>query len=417
MKAGMKGGGSLRIGLFSDSFLPIVDGVSRVVYQYATRLGEMGEECYVVAPMNDTGYRGGFPFDLVDYMGVQLPRHQQYRSGLPMLDGHYSARIQQIKLDVLHAHSPFGAGSEALRLAQKMDAPLVATFHTKFYDDFYKVTKNEELAWLGTKYVVEFYRHCDQVWAVSRHAAHTLIGYGFKGEPLVVENGVDIHAPDDAMAQRMAGLLNIPPGVPVMLYAGQINWKKNLLLTLQAAAQLKRAGRAFVLVMAGQGPDTQEVKAKARELGIAEELRMPGHISNDQELFGLYRRADLFVFLSQYDTAGLVVREAATMGTPSLVARGSAPAECIRDGENGLVSDDNVASVVAALERYLFAPEALARLGENASTTIPQPWEQVMEAVRAKYQGLMGTGHKKKRGSAALLDLYGKLKGLLEKKP
>lgn len=405
----------MRIGQFSESFLPIVDGVSRVVYQYATRLGQMGEECYVIAPMNDTGYRGGFPFDLVDYVGVQLPRHQQYRSGVPTLDGHYTARIQQITLDVLHAHSPFGAGSEALRLAQKRNLPLIATFHSKFYDDFYKVTKSEELAWLGTQYVVEFYRHCDQVWTVSRHAARTLRDYGFLGEPIVVENGVDIREPDDAMARRMAARLELDPGVPVMLYVGQLDWKKNLLRTLQAAAELKRAGRRFYLVMVGQGPDAQEIEAKAKELRIAQELRMPGHIGNDGELFGIYRISDLFVFLSQYDTAGLVVREAATMGTPSLVARGSAPAECIRHNENGLVCDDDTPSVAATLEQYLFAPEELARLGENARATIPQPWEQVVEQVRARYQGLVGAGHKKKRGGAALLNLYKKLKGLLEK--
>ena len=53
---------------FSDSFIPIMDGVGNVVYQYAMNLPAKGHECYVVAPQTDTGYRGGYPFELVDYL-------------------------------------------------------------------------------------------------------------------------------------------------------------------------------------------------------------------------------------------------------------------------------------------------------------------------------------------------------------
>ena len=63
----------MRIIQFSDSFLPIMDGVGNVVYQYALNLGLRGHESYVVAPQTDTGYRGNFPFEIVDYTGVPLP--------------------------------------------------------------------------------------------------------------------------------------------------------------------------------------------------------------------------------------------------------------------------------------------------------------------------------------------------------
>ena len=50
----------MRIGQFSESFLPIVDGVGRVVYSYANGLAKGSDECYVIAPQNNTGYRGGY---------------------------------------------------------------------------------------------------------------------------------------------------------------------------------------------------------------------------------------------------------------------------------------------------------------------------------------------------------------------
>ena len=168
----------LRLGQFTDTFLPIVDGVGRVVYAYADTLCKMGHQVTVVAPMYDTGFQGGFPFELVDFMGAGLPGMKQYQIGEAVWDPHYRRRIRMIQLDLIHAHSPFTAGSEALRIATLRKLPLVATFHSKYYDDFLKATKSESIARMGTKFVVNFYNRCDEVWAVGKNAADVLKDYG-----------------------------------------------------------------------------------------------------------------------------------------------------------------------------------------------------------------------------------------------
>ena len=96
----------MRIGQFTDTFYPIVDGVGRVVFNYATHLPRLGHECYVIAPMANTGYRGGFPFELVDFNGASLPGSRQYKAGIAILDRHYHVRIADIPLDIIHAHAP-----------------------------------------------------------------------------------------------------------------------------------------------------------------------------------------------------------------------------------------------------------------------------------------------------------------------
>ncbi|MBO7364298.1 MAG: glycosyltransferase, partial [Lachnospiraceae bacterium] len=179
----------LRIGEFTDTFLPVVDGVGRVVQAYAETLSAMGHQVTVVAPMYDTGARGGFPFELLDFIATPLPGMKQYRLGEAMLDAHYRKRIRMVELDIVHAHSPFTAGSEALRLAAVRKLPLVATFHSKYYDDFLKTTKSESVAKMMTKFVVNFYNRCDEVWAVGNNTADVLRSYGYKGEVQVMPNG------------------------------------------------------------------------------------------------------------------------------------------------------------------------------------------------------------------------------------
>jgi glycosyltransferase involved in cell wall biosynthesis len=379
----------MRIGQFTDSFYPIVDGVGRVVYNYARMLPQMGDECYVIAPVMDTGYRGGYPFELIDYTGMPVPGSPQYKAGLAILDRHYSERIEQVTLDIAHAHTPFFSGQEALRLAAKHDVPLVGTFHSKYYDDFYKATRAELLASIGVRFVVEFYERCDEVWAVSESSARALWDYGFRGDIVVMENGTEIRPVRLEDQRAAAARFNIDLSRPVLLYVGQLNWKKNILLILEGAALLRRRGKRFTVVLTGQGPDEHAIRVKAGELGLSDCVVFTGHVSDTALLDGLYQCAALFTFPSLYDTFSLVMREAAVMGTPSVLSRGSAAAETVKDGYNALLCGNTPESFASVVEANMEDAQKLAALGEAARETIPVGWEDVMKKVRARYLDLI----------------------------
>ena len=215
----------LRIAQCNDSFLPVMDGVGRVAFQYASTLGERGHDCYVVTPMTNTGCRGKFPFEIVDYMGMPLPRTPQYHAGVAALDTHYMARMETVKVDLVHAHSPGPAGLEAIRLAVKQKVPLIGTFHSKYHEDILRVTRSEGLAAIGVRYVADFFDRCDEVWTVSRAAAQTLRSYGYHGRIEIVHNGTDIPviSDEDVHLARETFLLG---DQSILLYVGQIDWKR-----------------------------------------------------------------------------------------------------------------------------------------------------------------------------------------------
>lgn len=101
----------------------------------------------------------------------------------------------------------------------------------------------------------------------------------------------------------------------------------------------------------------------------------------------LFHRADLLVFPSIYDNAPMVLREAAAMGTPAVVVRGSCSAEGIIDGENGFICEDESGEAIArAVVRAL--PHT-REVGERAQETIPIPWERIMRDVVAEYERLI----------------------------
>ena len=188
----------MRIGLTSDTFLPVVDGVGRVVVAYANTLAKLGHEVTVSAPMYDTGHRGGYAFELVDFTGYKVPTAPQYKTGTAIMDTHYKKRMEMIELDIVHSHSPFAAGREALRLAKQRCIPLITTFHSKYYDDFMKATHSETLTKAILANIISFYDKCDEVWALSQSSAQVLRGYGFRGEIQVMPNGTQQRSVTDA---------------------------------------------------------------------------------------------------------------------------------------------------------------------------------------------------------------------------
>lgn len=378
----------MRIGLMTDTFLPVVDGVGRVVVAYANTLPKLGHEVTVSAPLYDTGHRGHYPFELVDFTGFKVPTTPQYKTGSAVMDAHYKKRMDMIELDLVHSHSPFAAGKEALRLARQRCIPLVSTFHSKYYDDFLKVTRSEAIARTMLISIVSFYDKCDEVWTVSASSAEVLRGYGYKGAVQVMTNGTEQRALNKDALARIEKDYHLE-GKPVLLFVGQINWKKNILRILEAAALLAKETPAFKLVLAGQGPDAAAIERKAAELGVLEQLVFTGMVSDTAILDALYARASLFVFPSLYDTFSLVIREAAAMDTPSVVVKGSCAAESIRHGANGFLCDDNTDSLHSVIREALLHPEATRDIGRTAHRTIPVSWETVIGDAAKRYENLI----------------------------
>ncbi len=382
----------MRIAQCSDSFLPTVDGVGRVAYQYADRLSRSGDECYVITPLQDTGYRGGYPFEIVDFVSTSVPSAPQYQAGVALLDTHYMNRISKIGLDLVHVHSPGLAGAEGLRLGEKLRVPVVGTFHSKYYEDIERATHARVLAQLGSHFVADFYERCDEVWTVSQDAAGTLRSYGYKGDITVVQNGTEMRTPSpefERRAREKFGLSN----EPILLYVGQLDYKKNLRMTIEAASLLQKRGRALQLVFAGQGRDRGKLADLAAREGI-QHMIFTGHITDRELLDGLYMAASLFVFPSLYDTSGLVVREAAVMGIPSIVVENTAPAEVVTPGVNGLACSNNAVSLCDSIEHYLYVMSETERVSirKAAQNSIPLPWEKVIAEVQGRYSEITKRG-------------------------
>jgi len=195
----------------------------------------------------------------------------------------------------------------ALKIARQKGIPLVATFHSKFYDDFKTVVKAAPIARLGVRQVIKFFQQADAVWTVSQGTAKTLRAYGYRGKVEVVYNGTDFIPPEDPEKRRLAinEQLGLAPDELVFLFVGQHIWQKNLRLLIQGLKLLHEEGVTYRMIFAGTGYAAEEMKELVKELGLAERVIFMGSILDRDLLKSLYTRADLFLFPSVYDNARL----------------------------------------------------------------------------------------------------------------
>ena len=382
----------MQIGQFCETYPPTLDGVGRVMSSYCETLNDMGMQSLYIAPENPLYPEERATCETLLYRGVRVPG-EHYFVGVPRLCRRYRKAVAGMHFDVLHAHSPFLAGREAYRLAKRDGAPLVATFHSKYYDDFYKATHSRLFARIGVRYVVRFYERCDEVWAVNERTAQVLRQYGYRGTIVTMPNGTNPQSV--TQEQREATALRFPlrDDAATLIFAGQLNCKKNVESIVRACGLLQMQGMKLQLVLAGEGPDEHLLKNLAKEQQI--DVVFTGFLKDRATLLSLYERADLMVFPSLYDNAPMVVREAAAMGTPSLLIEGSCSAEGVTHGENGYLCQNTVESIAQGIRDAL--PTA-ATVGQCAKETIPIPWKTLMERVVDRYQYLI---QKKAEGSRA----------------
>lgn len=376
-------------GQFNEAFTPIMDGVTNVVRNYAYWLNKKNGVSYVVTP-HFPNYTDNEEFEVLRYHSISVPSRPPYRTGVPLLDIQFMRRIRNIPFDIVHAHSPFSAGRIAMNIAHKRGIPVIASFHSKYYDDLLESLKLEGAARIGVSVIVDFYNSADFVWTVNNATAGTLREYGYKGCIEVVNNGTEFETAEDRKAEgRIVNeRLNLKDDDRVFLYVGQLVWQKNLKTLIQALALLRDRGLDYKMLIAGMGYAGEDLKKMTEDLNLTDRVIFLGAVYDRSYMKSLFCRADLLLFPSIYDNASIVLQEAASQKCPALLVRGSNTAEGVIDGENGLLSDNSPEAIADKIDdavHHINLPE----IGERAHDTLYKNWESIVDEVYGRYKEIV----------------------------
>ena len=384
----------MKVGLFIDTWYPMVDGVIKVVDNYARRLVKY---CDVVVFCPET--RGSskeedaaMPYKVVRCNSLPLI-HYDYDIPTPALDPKFEAKLLLSGIDIVHIHSPFSVGIAGVLYAKLHKLPVVATLHSQYKQDFEKPLKFKPALEVAMDRIMRVFNACDECWAVNGGIKELYQKeYGLTAQCKVRLNATD-HKPvaDPAKAaEEVNKTYGIPSDATVFLFVGRINFIKNIDFTVRSLARAKELGlKNFRMLFAGRGQDEDKLSALVKELGLEQEVVMCG-LTDKEMLEKLYSRAKLFLFPSLYDANSLVQIEAACQGTPTVFLEGARTAATVSAGVNGYVSAPGEENYARMIMDILADEQGYQRISAAARKDLYLNWDDVVRDVFKDYSAFLG---------------------------
>ena len=332
---------SLRIALFTETFLPSIDGTVTRLCHTIRHLRESGHQVLVIAPQGGVvEFEGarihgvpGFPFPLYPELKLAAPRPSIGKA------------LEAFGPDLIHASQPALLGASAFYYSSACRVPLVISYHAQLakWLYYYGLGRLEPLLWWGTKTA---YNRADLVLATSQVMQDLLQEQGIRRVELW-QRGVDTKDfhPQHASQKMRAQLTRGHPEDQVLLYVGRLSAEKEI----ESCRAVLAALPGLRLALVGDGPHRRRLE----QYFAGTPTYFAGYLKG-QELAAAFASADVFFLPSRTETLGLVLLEAMAAGCPVVAAGEGGILDIVQDGVNGHLYDPTDSSgAITAIRRLL----------------------------------------------------------------
>jgi glycosyltransferase involved in cell wall biosynthesis len=366
---------AMKIAIFTETFLPKVDGVVNILCQALQRMNEQGHQMILFGPPGGPAEYAGA--EIVGVGGPRLPFYPELRVNIPKR--WVWERVQAFQPDVVHVVNPFFLGPFGLSYAKKLGVPVVASFHTDVarYAQHYGGGFLSPLLW---SYIRTLHNQASLNLCPSSFMLHDLRSRGFR-RMRWWKRGVDVARfnpgpRNEAMRARLSG------GHPedfLVVYVGRQAPEKRL-ETIRDALFPSRGVR---LALVGDGPS----RGKLEEYFQGTPTTFPGFMKGD-DLVAAYRAADVFLFPSTTETFGLVALEAMACRTPVIAANTGGVLDIVKHGVNGFFFEPDQPQQIAPLVHQLRDnPTLRDQMADQAlEHARSRPWQATMDQLIDYYR-------------------------------
>jgi phosphatidylinositol alpha 1,6-mannosyltransferase len=372
----------MRIAFFTESLLPLVDGVSHTLSHLFRSLDSEAIDFRVYAPF--------VPGDEVSWSrrvrpvrSLTFPLQRAYRLSFP--GGRATAAdLAAFEPDLVHVVSPTPMAIWAQSFARARGIPVVASFHTHFvsYFPYYGAAGLEPVGWRILRW---FHNRCRVTYAPTPNIAAELCAHGVRNVR-IWSRGVDAaRFTPDLRDGALREALQVGDDRPLVLLVSRLVREKNLADLVRVAAELARRGVRYRLALVGDGPMRAELERRLPDAHFA------GH-QEGRDLARWYASGDIFLFPSTTETFANVVQEALASGLPAVVVDRGGPQSVIEPDVSGLVARAHDAAHMADLVQRLIEERDLRRAMGRAGRlhALGRCWEVINAGLIGDYRELAG---------------------------
>ena len=325
----------MKIGIFTDSYLPYTSGVVRSIQTFKEELTRLGHDVFIFAP----SYRNcNNESRVFRFASIPSLTNREFSLAVP-----FSLRLKPIihglQLDLIHVHSPFLLGRLGARYARKEGIPLVFTYHTLYEEYVHYVPFAQSFTKeIAQKISRDFCNQCDLVIVPTAIIAEYLQKIGVTANISKVPTGIKVAQYQNGDRTWLRQRFNIGPREKILLFVGRLGQEKNIGLLLESFRLVNSEINQTTLVLVGGGPEEEELRIEADRLGLGERVVFTGTLP-PEEVANCYAGSDLFVFSSISETQGIVITEAKAAGLPVVAVGAYGVSEMVEHGMDGYLTE------------------------------------------------------------------------------
>jgi glycosyltransferase involved in cell wall biosynthesis len=375
----------MRIGMMVDVYKPHVSGITHYISLNKKYLEQAGHEVFI------------FTFGDLDFPDEET---NVIRSpGLPLVDtGYYlnfrysrKAKALLLTMDLVHVHHPFLSGRLALRYCRPLHIPIVFTNHTRYdlYAQAYMPILPEEISdSFLQSYMPPFCTAVDLVISPSLGVVDVLRKLGVACQIEVVPNGVELDRFQQTYSEDGRAKFGFTTDDTLLVYSGRLGPEKNIDFLLRSFSGAAEAVDRVHLLLIGGGPEEENLKKLASQLGITDRVHFIGMI--EYELMPRFlSMCDLFVTASVTEVHPLSVIEAMASGLPALGIHSVGVGDIIEDSRTGLLASQNQAAFAAKMTRLCLDKDLRLKMG-NSARQVSEKYaiERITQIMLAHYEQL-----------------------------
>lgn len=372
----------MKIAIFTDTFIPQVNGVARTLKKFTDYLDETEHEYQVFTPeikeSDDL-----FSSNIHRFSSLPLFLYPECRLAFPNL-AHVKQQLKEFKPDIIHITTPFNIGLCGLYYGKKLGIPIVGSYHTNF-DQYLKYYDFEILSkWLW-KYMNWFHRPFLKTFVPSNDTRNLLLRHGFLNVG-IWSRGIDCSLfHPNYNPEKFRKKYNINSRY-IFTYVGRLAPEKDIQILMDAANMLPTSiQRQVHWCIVGEGPLREELEASAPA-----NFTFTGYLKG-QELAEAYAASDLFTFPSTTETFGNVVLESLACGTPAIVANSGGVKEIVQNDKTGILCKPNSASAFTeAIHSLVTKPTKLKQMSYEAREyALNQSWDSIFSNLLHDYSQVL----------------------------
>ena len=340
----------MRIGFFTDLYLPLVCGAQTAIDSFRKGLEQMGHEVFVYAPYTP-GYKDART-RVFRLKSIRVIKKPEIRLALPSVQEGNLRDLMSFQLDIVHAESPFSLGILGKIISKRQHIPIVYRHNTNWQElaKCYLLKEQVIFPRLARFFSAWFSNISNAIIAPSHKIETLLHSYGIKRPIYILPTGIDLGAFDRSKGSAIPALglrerYQISPGMKLLLFVGRMSKEKNIDFLIEAFSEISRTRNDIAFMLVGDGPHLEGLQCLVRRKEL-ERITFAGCIPHE-ELCAYYWAADLFLFASLADTQGIVILEAMASGLPIVALRDDAFEGMVVDNKNGFLVQE-VSPVVFA---------------------------------------------------------------------